>query len=156
MSLWVMSRMTSQEKKMVYEVDLSWDGKSGGEITLPKGSTLRIDMPKEFGGEGKYLCPDELFFSAVGGCLLTTFLYMHKKLRFNLKGLHILVRGEIESHAPEGYKVSMARVNMNVETDDEGRGKAQDCIEMTKKFCHITNSIEKAVPIEIASKVVLS
>jgi organic hydroperoxide reductase OsmC/OhrA len=148
--------MASQDKKIEYKVDLSWDRKSGGEITLPKGSTLHIDIPKEFGGEGRYLCPDELFFSAVGGCLLTTFLYMHKKLKFNLKDLHIIVNGEIESHGPEGYRVTGALVNLAVKTDAEGRERAQECIELTKKFCHITRSIEKSVPIRIASEVVSS
>jgi organic hydroperoxide reductase OsmC/OhrA len=146
--------MTTQDKKIVYKIDLSWDGMSGAEITLPKGKKLQIDIPKEFGGEGKYLCPDELFFSAVGGCLLTTFLYMYSKLKFNLKGLRILVNGGIESHGPEGYRVSGAQVSLMVRTDDEGRRKAQDCIEMTKKFCHITRSIEKSVPVEIASELV--
>jgi organic hydroperoxide reductase OsmC/OhrA len=147
--------MNAREKKINYKVDLSWDGKSGGEITLPKGSTLHIDIPKEFGGEGKYLCPDELFFSAVGGCLLTTFLYIHKKLRFNLKGLNISVKGEVDSHGAEGYRVTGAQVDIIVETDHQGKEKAQDCIEMTKKFCHITRSIDRAVPIDIAPKVVL-
>jgi organic hydroperoxide reductase OsmC/OhrA len=146
--------MTTQDKKIIYKIDLSWDGRSGAEITLPKGKKLQIDIPKEFGGEGKYLCPDELFFSAVGGCLLTTFLYMYDKLKFNLKSLHISVNGGIESHGPEGYRVSGAQVSLVVRTDDEGRRKAQDCIEMTKKFCHITRSIEKSVPIEITSELV--
>jgi organic hydroperoxide reductase OsmC/OhrA len=150
-----MYEMTVQEKKISYKVDLSWDGKSGGEIMLPKGSTIRIDIPKEFGGEGKYLCPDELFFSAVGGCLLTTFLYMHNKLRFNLKGINISIQGEIESHDAEGYRVTGAHVIMIVETDGQGKERAQDCIDMTKKFCHITRSIDKAVPIDISSKIVL-
>jgi organic hydroperoxide reductase OsmC/OhrA len=145
--------MSAQEKKIEYKVDLSWDGKSGGEITLPKGSTLHIDIPKEFGGEGRYLCPDELFFSAVGGCLLTTFLYMHKKLKFNLKGLRISVDGDVESHGPEGYRVTGTHVNLNVETDDKGKDEAQDCVEMTKKFCHITRSIERCMLVEVSSKV---
>jgi len=148
--------MTSQEKKIEYKIDAFWDGKSGAEITLPKGKKLQIDIPKEFGGEGRYLCPGELFFSAVGGCVLTTFLYLHNKLKFNLKGLQVSVNGGIESHGPEGYRVSGAQVNLTVKTDDKGRKKAQECIEMTKKFCHITRSIENSVPIEIASEVVLN
>jgi len=147
--------MAALGKKIVYKVGVSWDGKSGGEVMLPRGSTLHIDIPKEFGGEGKYLCPGELFFSAIGGCLLTTFLYMHKKMKFNLKSLDISVKGEIESHGAEGYRVNGAHVDLIVETDNQSKKIAEDCIELTRKFCHITRSIEKAVPIVIAQKVIL-
>ncbi|WXG47282.1 MAG: OsmC family protein [Candidatus Atabeyarchaeum deiterrae] len=145
--------MTTQVRRIEFKVNLAWDGKSGGEVTLASGATLHVDQPKEFGGEGKHLCPDDLFFSAIGGCLLTTFLYMHRKSKFNLKGVHISVNGAVESLSQEGYRVKGARVNMNVETDKEGDEKARNCIEMTKRFCHITRSIEKSIPIQILSTV---
>jgi organic hydroperoxide reductase OsmC/OhrA len=145
--------MAVQTKKIEFKSDLSWDGKSGGEITLQKGSTIHIDMPKEFGGEGRYLCPDELFFSAIGGCILTTFLYMREKLKFDIKGLRVSVTGNVESQGAEGYRVTGADVKLTVETDEEGKDKAQSCVEMTKKFCHITRSIEKTVPITVATEI---
>ena len=147
--------MSTSEKKIEFKADLSWDGKSGGEITLGKGSKLHIDTPKEFGGEGKNPCPDEFFFSAIGGCLLTTFLNMQKKLKFNLKDLRIVVVGDVQSKGPEGYRVTGARVNLSAETDAEGEAQARKCIEMTEKFCHITRSLEKAIPIRILSNVVV-
>jgi organic hydroperoxide reductase OsmC/OhrA len=147
--------MATQEKKMEFRADLTWDGKSGGEVALGRGSKLRIDLPKEFGGEGKYLCPDELFISAIGGCLLTTFLNMRGKLKFNLGDLRIIVNGDVQSKGPEGYRVTGLRVNLSVETDSEGEAQARKCIEMTEKFCHITRSVEKAIPIRILSNVVV-
>jgi organic hydroperoxide reductase OsmC/OhrA len=147
--------VTDQTKKIEFKSDLSWDGKSGGKITLPKGIVIHIDTPKEFGGEGRYLCPDELFFSAIGGCLLTTFLFMHRKLKFNLKGLRLSVSGDVEYQSPEGYRVTGARVKLTAETDKEGKEKAQNCAEMTKKFCHITRSIEESIPIKITSEVIM-
>jgi organic hydroperoxide reductase OsmC/OhrA len=47
-------------------------------------------------------------------------------------------------------------VKLSAETDKEGKEKAQDCVEMTKKFCHITRSIEESVPIKITSEVVMN
>ena len=58
--------MTAQTRKVEFKENLAWDGKSGGDVTLTKGATLHVDIPKEFGGEGKHLCPDDLFFSAIG------------------------------------------------------------------------------------------
>jgi organic hydroperoxide reductase OsmC/OhrA len=147
--------MSSSDKKIEFRADLSWDGKSGGEITLGKGSKLHIDTPKVFGGEGKNPCPDELLFSAIGGCLLTTFLHMRKKLGFNLKALRIVVSGDVQSKGPEGYRLTGARVNLSAETDGEGEAQVRKCIEMTEKFCHITRSLEKAFPIRILRHVVV-
>lgn len=134
---------------------MSWDGKSGAKVSLGKSSNLHVDIPREFGGEGKYLCPDDLFFSAIGGCLLTTFLYMRRKLEFNMKSLRVVVNGDVQSKGPEGFRVTGVRVNLSVETDSEGEVEARKCIEMTEKFCHITRSIEKAIPIRILSNVVV-
>jgi organic hydroperoxide reductase OsmC/OhrA len=145
--------VTAQTKKIEFKSDLSWDGESGGEITLQKGFTIHIDMPKEFGGEGRYLCPDELFFSSIGGCILTTFLYMRTKLKFDLKGLRVSVSGNVESHGTEGYRVDGAQVKLTVETNKEDEDKARICVEMTKKFCHITRSIEKCMLVEVSSKI---
>jgi organic hydroperoxide reductase OsmC/OhrA len=147
--------MSASEKKIEFKAELSWDGKTGGEIIVGKGFKLHVDTPKEFGGEGKNPCPDEFFFSAIGGCLLTTFLYMKKKLEFNLKDLRIVVVGDVQSRGPEGFRVAGARVNLSVETDAEGEAQARKCIEMTEKFCHITQSLEKANPIRILSNVVV-
>nr|MDO8134173.1 OsmC family protein [Candidatus Njordarchaeum guaymaensis] len=145
--------MATQQRKIEFQASLSWDGKSGGEVKVSSGHALRIDTPRDFGGEGRYPCPDELFFSAIGGCLITTFLYMHKKIMFNLKGLQVSVTGNVESMGTEGFRIRRVGANMNVETDQEGKDKARNCIEMTKRFCHITRSIEKSIPIEISWKV---
>jgi organic hydroperoxide reductase OsmC/OhrA len=147
--------MTAPERKIAFRADLSWDSRSGAQITLPKGSTISIDTPKEFGGEGRYPCPDELFFSAIGGCLITTFLYVHKKLEFNLRGLQVSVTGNVESIGTEGFRIKRVEAIMSVETDQEGKEKARECIDMTKKFCHITRSIEKSIPIDLSWKVIV-
>jgi uncharacterized OsmC-like protein len=149
----VENQMNKQPRKIEFHADCLWDGKSGGEVKLSGGHTLSIDTPIEYGGESKHPCPDELLFSAIGGCLITTFLYMHRKMDFNLEGLQVLVTGNVESIGTEGFRITRVEANISVKTDREGREKARDCIEMTKKFCHITRSIEKAIPTEISWKI---
>jgi len=97
--------MARSPRHLECQIHLFWDGESGGEIDF-KGSALRLDTPVEFGGKGRYPCPDQLLFSAVGGCLLTTFLYFQRKLSFRLDGLQITVGGDIDLDGPEGYRIN--------------------------------------------------
>jgi len=147
--------MVTPQRKIEFQAELSWDGKSGGEVKLGSGYVLSIDTPKDFGGEGRHPCPDELFLSSIGGCLITTFLYMYKQLEFNLKGLYISMTGNMESIGAEGFRIRRVEANINVETDHDGKDSARDCIEMTKKFCHIIRSIEKSIPTDVSWKIVV-
>lgn len=93
-------------RNLKYKVELIWDMESGGKVHIRKFPLLRLDMPVEFGGKGRFACPDELFFSAVGGCLLTTFLYFKEKLKLHLRGLQVLVKGMAELIGTEGYRIT--------------------------------------------------
>lgn len=86
----------SSPKSLEYQTHLSWDGKSGGEAKFTGHPPLSLDTPTEFGGGGRYPCPDELFFSAIGGCLLTTFLYFKRRAKLEIDDLHISVKGKVD------------------------------------------------------------
>ena len=144
--------MVRNPEHLEYQIHLFWDGESGGKIDF-KGSALRLDTPVEFGGKGRYPCPDQLLFSAVGGCLLTTFLYFQRKLSFHLNGFHITVGGDIDLDGPEGYRITRIKAILHVKTIEGEDAKAKDCAKLTKDFCHITRALEKVVPTEISAEV---
>jgi len=144
--------MSRNPKHLKYQIQLLWDGKSGGEADF-KGSTLRLDTPVEFGGGGRYPCPDELFFSAVGGCLLTTFLYFQRKLNFCLEGLQVTIRGDVDLVGPEGYRITRIKALLHIKTIEEEEAKARECAALTRDFCHITRTLGKAIPTEISAEV---
>ncbi len=136
-------------ENLKYEIRLMWDGKSGGTINL-KDSTLRLDTSVEFGGSGRYPCPDELFFSALGGCLLTTFLYFQRKLRLHLRDLQILIRGNVDFIGPEGYRVTGINALLQVKIAKGEDRKLRECVELAREYCHLTQALEKSIPIEIS------
>ena len=144
--------MITSPENLEYRVKLRWDGKSGGIVNL-NTSTLRLDTPVEFGGEGRYPCPDELFFSAIGGCLLTTFLYFRRKLNLPLEGFRISIHGNVDLAGPKGYRITRIRALMYIKTIKNEEANAKKCAELTKDFCHITRTIEKVIPIEISTEV---
>ncbi len=139
-------------ENLKYEIRLVWDGKSGGTVNL-KDSTLRLDTPVEFGGGGRYPCPDELFFSALGGCLLTTFLYFKRKLRLHLQDLQISIKGNVDFIGPEGYQVTGINALLQVKTTKGENRKLRDCVELTRDYCHLTQALEKSIPIEISAEI---
>ena len=145
--------MVELPPKLEYQVKLVWDAESGGDVYITGFSKLKIDMPVEFGGKGRFPCPDELFFSAVGGCFLTTFLYFKERLKIKLRDLQILVQGTVKNVGPKGYRISGIQITMNVDVDEEDQLKAEECAELTKDFCHLTRSLETGIPIKVTSKV---
>jgi len=143
--------MKKRLKNLKYEVVLAWDKETGGEAHIGSFPAIRLDMPVEFGGKGRFPCPDELFFSAVGGCLLTTFLYYKKKLRLRLKGLQIPVKGTVDFTGKKGYEITGIEATFKIETDETERAK--ECAELAKHYCHIARSLEPTIPIKISTKI---
>ena len=139
-----------------YGLKLFWDGRSGGKVNFKDHPTLKFDMPKAFGGDGGYPCPDELFLSAIGGCLMTTFLYFQRKTGFKLKSLHVLINGSVKLVGPQGYRITGLKAMMHIETVKDEEEKAKECFELAKNFCHITRTLEGSIPTEVTAEIVFT
>ena len=144
--------MNNRYKNLEYRVKLVWDTESGGDIFIRHFPKLKLDIPVEFGGKSRFPCPDELFLSAVGGCFLTTFLYFKERLRIELRSLQVLVNGTVDYTGPEGYRIKKIEIIIHVEVDREEKLKAEECVELTKTFCHLTRSLEEGIPIKVKSE----
>ncbi len=141
------------ENSDALNIKLTWDGQSGAEIKLATTYPLKIDLPAEFGGHGRYPCPNELFFASIGGCLITEFLYFRKKLNFMLRGLQVDIEGKEEMFGSEGYRITHIRATITIETVERDRDEVETCIELTKKYCPLTRTLEKAIPIEVNTQI---
>ena len=140
-------------KNLRYHIGTVWDGESGAEVNLREGYALKLDMPAAFGGLGRHPCPNELFFSAIGSCLLMMFLYFEKRFNLHLQGLRVLVDGNVEMIGPEGYRITGIRITVHIETIKSDRGKAEKCAELMMEYCPITRTLEKVIPIEVSVKI---
>lgn len=145
-----MSEMMKEKdvKKLKFEVTLSWDPEKGGKAQIGTFPPMEFDTPLEFGGESRYPCPDEIFFSAVGGCLITTFLYFKKRLKLDLRGIQVTVQGTVAPVGPKGYRIKGIEAFVNVEADEKERSKAEKCAKLAIEYCHITRSLEDGIPVE--------
>jgi len=135
-----------------FHADLFWDGESGAEVNAGRFPGLKLDMPVEFGGKGRYPCPDELFLAAIGGCLLTTFLHFKKKLNVNVAEFEISINGRLRGDT-EGYKIAGIEAVISARAKKNDEKGLRRCIRLAKEYCHITRTLGKTVPIEIADRI---
>ncbi len=149
----------SEAQNSKYHVGVSWDKQTGCEIHIKDFPPIGIDLPAQYGGEGRYPCPHELFFSSLGSCFLATFLTFQKKLQLQLKDLQVSVKGSVDpiTHGKEQGKYAITGIEMSVyvkvEGDQDEKDIAEDCIRLTEEHCPIGLALQKAVPIKIISQI---
>lgn len=143
------------EDELEYVVGVKWDNQTGGTVDIGHFPPLRLDMPVEFGGGGRYPCPDELFLSAVASCLLTTFLYFKRAIKLDLKEFDVSARQTIDKPKASGYRISGIEALIRVKVRKQERRNAEKCIELAKRYCHITRTLETAIPIRISTQIQL-
>lgn len=130
-----------------FKATSTWNHRSGGSAEV-EGFTINYDTPREYEGEETAPCPDQLFLSSIAGCLNNTFLYYKKALGAETLGLRISVSAEVEMFDLLGYRVTQISVDMNVSSPPDLIDVNRRCAERAKEFCHLTRSIEPAIPIK--------
>jgi uncharacterized OsmC-like protein len=148
-----LERTRNNPVELDFSADILWDGENGGQIALRDLAPLKIDALPEFGGKGEQPCPDELFFASIGGCLLTTFLYVRRKLKLPLVHLKVAVNGKIRLQGPQGYRLTSVEATIHMETLRGHKNKAEECVRLTRNFCHLTRLLEMVVPLRLSSKI---
>jgi organic hydroperoxide reductase OsmC/OhrA len=142
-----MSVRPKYPEKIVYTSQAEWDGKTGGIATVSDGRTIVFDTPKMYGGNGEGVCPDEMFVSSVIGCLTNTFLDFKRKTLLEVDAFHLKGQATAEFDK-EGYHITGIRIEGEVVVDPDDFQFAERAIEMMKKYCHLTRSIKRCIPME--------
>jgi organic hydroperoxide reductase OsmC/OhrA len=143
----------SGPRSLDYSVELAWDGQTGGEAKLADYPNLKMDMAKEYGGLGRFPCPDQLFASAVAGCLMTTCLWYARRINAKIEKLEVSVSTNVKLTGPQGYRVTKVSALIHAFSSKDQETKVRRCAEGARDFCHITKSIEKSIPTEVAVEV---
>ncbi|MFW9848875.1 MAG: OsmC family protein [Candidatus Thorarchaeota archaeon] len=130
-----------------YVSKAKWDGHTGGTATVSDDRQIVFDTPEIYGGRGEGVCPDEMFVSAVLGCLINTFLDFTRKTLLEL--VDISLRGEATAKFDsEGYRIVGIKVEGTVIVDIDDIEYGERAVQMMKKYCHLTRSIKDCIPIE--------
>lgn len=132
-----------------YGAAVRWDKESGGEVSCKNTVDFRVDTPTEFSGTGRYPCPDQVFLASLGGCLLTTFLHFKRRFDFEVEDVRVSVDGEVALVGAEGYRTEWVEVILHIKVKSGEGTLARRCAELARDYCHITRTIEKALPITV-------
>ncbi|MFB0563810.1 MAG: OsmC family protein [Candidatus Lokiarchaeia archaeon] len=143
---------TAQKRTQIFQATVTWDKETGGDITIKDFPEIKIDTPVEWGGQSRSYCPDQLFVSSVGGCLLDTFLFIKNRMRLNLLDLKIPLQMSIRQ-ARDGYHVKEIKGKIQATVDKGEKEKGETCAELAEEYCHILRLIKKAIPVKITFEV---
>jgi organic hydroperoxide reductase OsmC/OhrA len=136
-----------------YETCGVWDGTSGGTIHFPGLPDLGFDTPTRFGGLGRYACADQLFLSSLAACLITTFLYFKRKLRFTPIHVEATAKAKIALVGARGYRFSSVKVILLVRSKTCDLMVARRCADLAVAYCHLTQTVGEIVPVSVKSQV---
>jgi organic hydroperoxide reductase OsmC/OhrA len=136
------------KERLHYSAEARWDGETGGEVTS-KGFKIRFDTPRDHGGNEKHPCPDQLFLASITGCLMNTFLYYRVLLGAETEDIKISAEADIRLVNPVGYRINGIRAHIQVWCNQEEADLNRTCAERARDYCHLTKSIEGAIPVNV-------
>jgi organic hydroperoxide reductase OsmC/OhrA len=132
-------------EKLEYHSVSEWDGRTGGTAISSTGRKVKYDTPETYGGRGDGICPDELFVSAVLGCLNNTFLDFQRRFELDLRILNL--RGTATAiFDGTGYRLTGVSISGEVVVGPDELQAGQRCIELMKEYCHLTRTIKDCLP----------
>ena len=134
--------------KVNYEAEAVWDGLTGGNVAVGE-YTVSFDTPPEYGGRGSAPCPDQLLLSAIGGCLLNTFLSFRSRLGAETRSVKVQTECRVELRNPDGSRLTRVSATISVTPEEGDEDRNRRCAELARDYCHITKSIEPAVPVDV-------
>ena len=140
------------KRRLNYSAEAAWNHQSGGTAQVD-GFTIDFDTPHEHGGNETAPCPDQLFMTSLAGCIINTFNYYRVMLDTETLDIKVKVSSDIELTKTSGYRVTGINIALEVWSDEENIELNQKCAERAIEYCHLTKSIEKAIPIETSIEV---
>ena len=136
------------KERLHYSAEALWDKETGGEVTA-NGFKISFDTPQDYGGNEGHPCPDQLFLASITGCLMNTFLYYRAHLGVETIDIKIGAEAEIQLVNPLGYRVKGIEAHIQVWSTEDEADLNTTCAERARDFCHLTKSIEDAIPINV-------
>jgi uncharacterized OsmC-like protein len=137
------------KKHLQYSAEAKWNHLTGGTAQLDD-FTQEFDTPREHGGNETAPCPDQLFMASIAGCIVNTFNYYRRLLDVDTLDLTVNVSSDINLTKTDGYRITGISIDIQVCSNQENEELNRKCAERAKDYCHITKSIEPAIPIDVS------
>ena len=145
--------MTSEEKvqqtKFVIELELIDKLQFNVKFDLPDASDLLMDEPPDFGGSGLGPNASRAIAAGVSNCLSASLVFCLRKARADVKGMKAIVEGTVgrEEGLLRLQKIDV-KLYPKLGTKDD-LDKLERCKGLFEKYCIVTESIRKGLPVNI-------
>lgn len=145
--------MSAEEKvqQTTFEIELELIDKLQFNVKfdLPDTPDLMMDEPPVFGGSGLGPNASRAIVAGVSNCLSASLAFCLRKTRAELKGLKTIAKGTVGRE--EGV-LRLQKVDVKIHPklgSEEDLDKLERCKGLFEKYCIVTESIRKGLPVSI-------
>lgn len=146
----------SEEHKYHIKIEMVEDRVGKFILDDKNKPVIKVATPPEFpGGKAGIHSPEDLFVGAIASCIMTTFCGMAEKLKFKLKLLNVDAIGYLGKIEQRGYMFTKITTHLDIGiTNEEDKKSAEKAVDLTEKYCLISNSIKCAVNLSHTIKMI--
>lgn len=136
-----------------YQTTVAWDSGYHATMHVTDGQVVLADEPQRYGGEGMGITPEDLLLTAVGSCLVATYIGGLSAASINVEYLRLSVSGQVnfraafavESGSP-GFEDIKVVVNLQTDAPEQ---KVIELLEKLYKTAPIPDTIMRPVPVNV-------
>ncbi len=142
----------TEEKEFTYEVNMKKLENYKFIVDFGKKSipSLLMDETKDIpGGEETGPTASMLMGAAVGNCLSASLVFCLSKKRVNLKNLKTMITLKRKRNDKGYWSISEIVVDLQPEIAEEDRARFDQCVEIFRNYCIVSNSIETGIPLTV-------
>jgi len=135
-----------------YEVNVARINNYKFEVDFGKDSiaNLLMDESEEVpGGEDAGPSASMLLASAVGYCLSASLTFCLSKKQVSLDDLKTQVRFKRQRNEEGFWRITEINVVLNPKVEDKENTNFLRCLEIFRKFCIVSGSVESGIPINV-------
>ena len=120
-----------------------WEGglKTRGVI---RGFEVETDKPKSSFGTNTAAAPMEVFISAIGSCLLATFVWIVLKSRIIIQDCNVDIKAFTE-YSNKIEKITKAKITLTVWAEEKDKNNLEKCFDIAVKTCTLTGAVSFAL-----------
>lgn len=142
----------TEEKEFTYEINMEKLENYKFKVDFGKKSipSLLMDETKDIpGGEETGPTASMLMGAAVGNCLSASLIFCLSKKRVNLKNLRTIITLKRKRNDKGYWSISEIVVDLQPEIAEEDRARFDQCVEIFRNYCIVSNSIETGIPLTV-------
>jgi len=136
-----------------YESTVVWKNGYRTVSCAMDGQEVIGDEPEQYGGNGSGMTPEDMLLSAIGGCLVATYIGGLSAAGITLKSLRLDVSGRVNFRAAFGLEATSPgfesiRVAVDIQTDSSP-DRVKEIMDRLLKAAPIPDTIIRPVPLDV-------